>query len=373
MQRNATSSATTGNSYFGILTSLFSKTDAPQVVTAAQPPAKKQRERTEFEDNITASLALPDKFKIKAAPGNDENGYLSAMYQAAFKIWSRAPEHARAAAPVDDRNVYKWIKELEQQLQGLDEKDPRYDELMLKQIEAMRYEIEEHAARRIDLFFYLLVAVYGTGYTVSKDTTKKQHGRGHKELNTHGCHSSLFPAVKLTPPPSGWLSFMSSSTPLTLEDTHFKEVLNMVVESKSVVNDFDGHIEGRYEPTRYVEACLEILNSASRKEIDPIQGMNRLFRTMNSFFERFDKNHLKRGKIHLPKTTQKIWEYEKNGTFQAANPDMTVSYDYVYMMLRMTRAEIHAANYLPLVSGKILERNFSLIQAEIFSKKPAAR
>jgi len=335
-------------------------------------PAKKPpRKRCDFQDNITASLSLPKTVKKKLPTKTDGASYYTSMVYETITNLIFKPAAATNNKNIDDSNQIKIshrIKEIEAIRQQLSEdKKVENDKLLLEEVELLEYQIKEHAARRVDLFFYLLLAVYNTNVKISKGDTTKQHGRGSKEHGTQACHCSLFPGLKLTQPAAAWFTLFSA-TIADLSDTYFEDALNMTVELPSVVNAFDGHIEGRYEPTRHVEACLEILNEAARGEIDPIQGMTRFFRTMNSFFERFEKNHLKKGRGDTPMTDLRIWEYQKAGTFEAAKPDLSVNEDYVYMMLRLTPAEIKAT-WVPVVAGQVLARNYKLIQQELLAKK----
>lgn len=367
------------NTLFGKVTGFFSSSSATPVIEPVKTDNTKQkipRDRKDYKDNVTASLALP-KAPKKVIPGQSgEEGYLSYMYNSVSSLvfkQNTAPAAGPAAASVNAVKISQQIKEIEKIRQQLtDDKKEENDKLLLQEIQLLEHQIKEHAARRVDLFFYLLLAVYNTHVTIDKDSTTKQHGRGSKENGTHACHCSLFPGIKLTPPPAGWTSFFSSAPPV-LTGTYFEEALNMTVELPSIVNAFDGHLEGRYEPTRYVENCLDILNSASKGEIDPIQAMNRFFRAMNSFFLRYEKNHIKKGKSDTRLTDVKVWEYEKEGTFQGANAEtMTINDDYLYLMLRLTPNEIRAAKWLPVVSGRVLSRNYKLIQKELLTPINAA-
>ena len=58
--------------------------------------------------------------------------------------------------------------------------------------------ILEHAARRVDLFFYTLVAYHNTQYLPIQGDTLFQHGFGRKTFKrvelTQACHSSFFPS-----------------------------------------------------------------------------------------------------------------------------------------------------------------------------------
>jgi hypothetical protein len=136
----------------------------------------------------------------------------------------------------------------------------------------------------------------------------------------------------------------------------------MTTELPTVVNDFDGYLEGKYKPSKYVKSCLEILNKASKNEMDVQTGMNEFFKVMNTFFVDFEKRHLKKG---ASAATRQIFEYEKLGTFKAANKDMkSVNEAYIHSMLF-----IHKPKEVALVkqNPKLLAEYYKKRQDEIFS------
>ncbi|MHB1947975.1 MAG: hypothetical protein ACYCQI_07670 [Gammaproteobacteria bacterium] len=211
----------------------------------------------------------------------------------------------------------------------------KIDTLNLEKIELVADLIEEHARRRVDLFFYLLLAVRGKQLNISKASTIKQHGSGSTEYGTNACHSSLFPNLKFEMPKSdSLLSWIRPEKPFTLQGTHLNESLNMTIELPKVVNEFDCRLEsipvGKYNfrPTEYVKACLRILNRVSHSEIDIPEAMHDFFVVMNDFFTQYQA---------LSPADHKVWEYEKAGTFAAANPDLSLKNSYLHTMLRLDR------------------------------------
>lgn len=346
------------------------KQPAPTTTPQVPPPKKKPRDVFAFAKNITASIALPDVSKKHKKMDILNQDLLTTLYHSVtdsfFKPSTTVVDN-KSDNQAANQKIVAQIETLERQRQDADGRTPELeDKLLLKEVELLEYEIREHAARRVDLFFYLLIAVYNTHVIVTKGATTKQHGRGSKERNTQACHSSLFPGVKLTHTPS----YLSSSHDLI--GTFFEEALNMTVELPAIVNAFDGHLEGRYEFTRHVETCLDILNDTSRGIIDPIQGMNRFFREMGKFFDRYEKNQIKKGKTATPNTNRRIWQYEKEATFSAANQDLTLNYDYLYLMLRLTPNEIRTVTWTP-VGSLYLSRCFSRIQNEIYAANPSQK
>lgn len=247
------------------------------------------------------------------------------------------------------------------------------DVILAQKVDLVGDQIKEHAARRVDLFFYLLVAVYGKQVKIAKDHTGKQHGKGSKKFGTQACHSSLFPAVKLASLPRG-CGLTPSVTELEITGTHFDDSLNSTVELPHIVNVFDHHLEwievAKYKckPTSHVLECLEILNQCASGKIDPVEGMNQFLKVMQHFFQLFEVEHLNKQKAPH-QAMQLVFEYEKEGTFQVANKDMTINFDYIYMMLRLKPEIIKKAQWVPTnyLQNYFLKDAFVNIQEEILA------
>lgn len=239
--------------------------------------------------------------------------------------------------------------------------------VLLAQIELLEYQIKEHAARRIDLIFYLMMAMYDREVVAEKIHTNKQHGEGTKKMGLEGCHSCLFPSVRLYKPSNGFLSDLATSaydriTSNTFEDImtrHLGESFNMTAEMISLVNDFDQFVEGHSIQGQVVKSILEICNKVSDKKLDPMEGMSDVLAVFRDFFQRFEEEHLsskpspkskekkpkdpkvKRDKeIKFKQAMRKIMEYEAVGTFDAANAAGKIDPDYIYLLLRLRPEEI---------------------------------
>lgn len=349
---------------------------------------KTSRKTSQYDHNMTASLKLQ---KIADEPLAPTTSFFSSLYTSTMSMLSK-PTPVVVNAQKDQKAqdidlTLPQLEELEDKCQKIladdkkteDEKNAAIDELSLQKVELVKNEIIEHAARRVDLFFYLLTAVHGKYALISRASTNKQHGQGSGKAGTHACHSSFFPNIKLVKAPSNLSLYLTEKLPTfisqkllplidekdapVLAGTHFEESLNMTAELPSVVNVFDGIMERifmpdkptQYQPTKYYLECLEILNKASRNQIDLRQGMNDFFKVMNSFFNDFDTKIIKYDSIKLPKTMKKISEYEKIGTFKAANDDThTIKEKYISLM------------FLP---GK----NQQKTQETIFNSKPLVK
>ena len=117
-------------------------------------------------------------------------------------------------------------------------------------------------------------------------------------------------------------------------------------------------------PSECTKECLNILNLCAQDRIDPVTGMNMFFQAMNQFFtsphERF---FTRQGKCSTTAAKIKVYEYEREGTFQAANADLSVRIEYIYMMLRLKPGEIREVKEDPRQLGKYYAR----IQEEIYA------
>lgn len=355
----------------------------------AQPLAieykkKKSRNRTQFGSNRTASLALPDTPKriieeivVKCEKKTNSTSIIYRFFNAGNFVFTQPAEPPKIyekkitiykPGPPDEEPIAVQMLALEKQSRELLD-EAELDDITLEKVNLSEELIKKHAARRVDLFFYLLVAVHGKNVVVSKDSTVKQNGCGSKENGTQACHCSMFPNVKLEAIRTIWSLFISQSTP-TLSGTHFEETLNITMQLPNAVNAFDGHLEGRAHPTKYTTAALAILNKAAQNKIGLKEGMNEFLKIMNEFFTDFESEWIKTHKGATPRATKQVWEYEKEGTFYSAKKDMkTISDKYLYLMLRLNPKEIESVKNNPKLLGPFFKR----IQEEIYISKPVKK
>lgn len=332
------------------------------------------RKRTKFESNKTASLALSDtieepfiKKKIHVvtstqSTNNNQPTFLLAMLlNNSFFNAQPQDDNPPPATKPPTISMRDRIHTLELQCKNETDKN-KIDELNLKKVESISEIIIEHAMRRADLFFYLMIAVYKKNVRVYKDATVKQHGSGSQDLNTQGCHSSVIPNVKLEPI-SNSLLFQSSPVP-DLENTQFADSLNMTVELPLIVNVFDGILEGKRQHSKEVKALLETLNQVSRG-LNPKLGMNKYYKIMDNFFNHVEQNQIRKNKIESPKAFKKVWEFEKKGTFSMVY-NGCMKEDYFYSLLRLNKYEIEKLKKEPA----IVEIYYKRIQDEIYENKP---
>lgn len=379
------------------------------------PKPTNGRHITSFEANIVASVALPEQPKPLPKACKKFNTYAthsSFIYSAlsntvSFFSWAltAAPKkEAPLLAPptkirvpgVNDIDVR--MKKLVVELNTMKYKDPiKVEEIYLQQIDLLEYEIMEHAQRRVDLYFYLLVAVYKQNANIVKVFTQKQHGAGTNESGTNACHDSLFPNVLLQYPQTKlsylWTAFV---TPWAFAGTHFEDANNMTTELPAIVNEFDTYMEAanpgqRSVPSKYVKKMLVDLNLVSRGEMTPIDAMNSFLAITKLFFSEFEakldgsempsKRKRKRDDCEekvenidpykfphsMHRAMRKIWELQLTGTLRAkADNEDCVDHDYLCSLLRVPPDQVLKTRQDPLL---LLNYYCPIIQKEIFTTK----
>ncbi len=300
---------------------------------------------------------------------------------AAKAIKEKVAENKTAGKETDEAIIKQHSDLLEQ-----------IDLLQLKRVELVAENIREHATRRVDLMFHLMIAIYNTNLVIAKARTTKQHGSGSEETDTAACHDSLFPNIKTTKPAdnsvmgavkSYWPLTLFQSVPVTtadesiLQNTHFLETMNECVELPTTVNQFDCHMEMRgSERSSLVKISVGILNRVSKGEIDPIQGMSEFCPWLQRFFEQMEFNYVKppadytpEGKDRTPKTTAKILQYQKEGAYRIMDSyRLRLQSRYINMILRTKNFTWGESVTSLFYSGHYRQRMLE-IQKEILSNK----
>ncbi|MDF1828386.1 MAG: ankyrin repeat domain-containing protein [Legionellaceae bacterium] len=215
--------------------------------------------------------------------------------------------------------------------------------------------IIEHARRRVDLFFYMLIAYYKTGLTIKRRDTKLQHGSGSGD--TVACHSAILPSVydTIVHRPShqintrynpGVMSYLTS----ILDHTHLHTSLNSTVELHQSVNHFDSNlIEGKdteYQKMRF--KSIVILNAVSQGRLNPVDGMGQfltdLKRTfVEQYFAYFNHKELPTSPRHY---RGHIFDCQRYGSFENCHEVQTtmgvhlaLNDNYIQLMLGLTTQE----------------------------------
>lgn len=228
------------------------------------------------------------------------------------------------------------------------------DDILVKKVLLTAEMIREHATKRGDLFLLLGVAVYKKQVNITKGPTVRQHGVGSKITGTAACHASLIPNPIITPLETqpavqitSWFTrFYKAITtepqkPFSIADRYIMDEMNVTTELVKVVNDFDGHMEGKYDKSNAVKECIAILNRCAKGEINPIELFHEYANVMKLFFHHMEYRYVlpepryfNHGEVPFPKAFKLVWQFEKEGTMRALNPEnMQPLWEYLSMML----------------------------------------
>lgn len=227
--------------------------------------------------------------------------------------------------------------------------------------------IIEHARRRVELFFYILVAYYQTNNVPLHGHVSMQYGRGrnsHLGINiTQACHSSLF----------GSLGDEGNAKNL-LEGTHLSHSLNSTVELPAFVNKFDDALENDYQCR---EEGLQIIKKVSSGQLDPIGGLIEFFKMMERVFEnirnlnvmkRHHEPYLCRQSPDEPALLKyRLVQLVEQGTFAKKwnKEEQMPEQAYIDMLLRISNGEsINIEERASVYSAKIKELQAELLHVE---------
>jgi hypothetical protein len=206
--------------------------------------------------------------------------------------------------------------------------------------------IIEHANRRVDLYFYTLVAYYKTLVYPTSGHTNLQHGRGRTvdgDLNlTQACHSSFTPSlVDNTIYKNNGSRIKHKSL---LSGTHLMNNLNATVELPPFVNELDDVLESACR-----QKSIELLGDASLGTISPIEGLSIFLKMMKEVLDDLKSQSTSRSMSHLNRHSQfshkrinpKLIDLVLSGTLKTtySTENESVSDDYIQLLLRLTPDE----------------------------------
>lgn len=236
--------------------------------------------------------------------------------------------------------------------------------------------IIEHANRRVDLFFYTLIAYYQTSILPVEGHTSLQHGRGrnikYNTFGTEACHSSFTPSLldkTILENEGRQVKYKS-----LLSRTHLLQSLNATVELPHFVNAFDDILESICRPK-----CLVILREVSLAKITPIEGLVGLLCVMNTILQDF--------KQQASSAKYSCLTYPNLPGRRYVNPELidliiqgtlATSYDsesnkvndlYVQSLLRMTSEEKELCKQNSKKKEKIYFEKIMAMQREIFESE----
>lgn len=226
--------------------------------------------------------------------------------------------------------------------------------------------VVEHANRRVDLFFYTLIAYHNTQLEPALGHTDLQHGKGrnptgHENL-TQACHSSFTPSLlDATILKKGLVDGPHKSI---LTGTHFMESLNSTVELPSFVNTFDDVLENN---CLCRQNCIDILSKVALGQLNPIQGLTEFLIKMSEVLNQLRKDvdnakHsilLDHSMFGKPNVSAKLIDLVIKGTFATtfSEKKQVVSDKYIQSVLSLKPKE-----------QKLCERGYKERQS-VYNKK----
>ncbi len=241
--------------------------------------------------------------------------------------------------------------------------------------------IVEHAQRRIDLFFYLLIAYYKTGLKVDIAETITQHGMGTKKDNTNGCHSALLTSLldaECAKPSHLYDTRQKPDAMICrsglLDNTHFYNSLNSTVELHKAVNYFETHhLEGKKTDNKMRKKSLIFLNEVSQGAITPITGMLKFLVSLKEHFDERESLYLSNMELPTSPIASRslILNSEKKGSFKETwheniGYEPTLNDDYVNTILMPTEADKDRLKKQSDESSEAYIERFSIDQNHIY-------
>lgn len=230
--------------------------------------------------------------------------------------------------------------------------------------------IIEHASRRVDLFFYTLVAYYQTSILPIEGHTNFQYGIGQSigSSGTQACHSSFTPSlldITIFKNEENEVKYKS-----LLSRTHLAQSLNATVELPAFVNAFDDILESICRPM-----CLEIICEVSSDSLNPIKGLSRFLSMMDTILQDFKQQAssekytaLTYPKLHIHRyVNPKLIDLIIKGTLDASydSKTNTVSERYLQLLLRLGSEDKKLCEQNAKNKKKIYFEKMIAIQSEI--------
>ena len=235
--------------------------------------------------------------------------------------------------------------------------------------------VVEHANRRVDLFFYTLIAYYKTGVLPTYGHTDLQHGRGRNikgyKTITEACHSSFTPSLvdeTIYQNKGG-----KEKNKSLLSGTHLLDSLNSTVELPPFMNDLDDVLESKCR-----QKSLEILGNVSLGKINPVEGLTVFLKMMQDVLNDLKQEVqqqstsplLKHSLIGKHQINPKLIDLVIKGTLSTtfSNQTKRANDDYIQLLLRMTEEEKalcnNPKNTEKLYGEKMIEMQEEILQAK---------
>lgn len=207
-------------------------------------------------------------------------------------------------------------KKKEREKEGEKKESAFYAMSIQEQITHMQEYGVEHAARRVDLFFYLLVYYYKQPPTViTIGDTYLQFGQGVGGI-TQAAHSAPLPSLIDGTQSYGHDTYSGgdSKEAWSLADKTFAEILNSTVELPTWFNHFDNHYVEKY----LREKAVLFLNQVSQKKITPVEALTHFFLFMEAHLVGIKRKYLENSEAQEQSPTEvriTVYEAEWEGTF----------------------------------------------------------
>lgn len=260
------------------------------------------------------------------------------------------------------------------------------DTIMVAKVTMIRENIREHARKRVDIFFMLCIALYKRNVTVTNiPRAIVQLGSGSEITGTAACHASLIRNISIEPLPAATpitdtivetiqsaavkartaANYMHSifaqqteapppekekidapdqpqAEPpfeFTYKDSYLEELLNITTELPTVVNDFNGLMEGKFGyESKFSLVGTEIVNQVACGKLHPFEAMEQYADIARKFYTSMDYTYFgtkKNSSVLISKrAAELIARYETEGTFSAFKPGSNLLLsEYKSMML----------------------------------------
>lgn len=203
--------------------------------------------------------------------------------------------------------------------------------------------IMDHAHRRVDLFFHLLILVYDRKISINLVDTVLQHGRGSNDDKTQACHSAILH------------SFDFFGYFLLDYENYFVNALGATVRLHKLVNNFDRGMEDSCRP-----AALDIVRQVSQGNLTPIDGLQQFLWILEDYFNRY-----------VPKADidNDIHYWQKVGTFKSTCEDdgspKILWLEYIHKTLKLTDEQRQRITLSEQVKNSIYHNQYEVLRNEM--------
>ena len=190
------------------------------------------------------------------------------------------------------------------------------------QVLYLEHFIVEHAERRLDAFFALLLAYDGSGMKLEVTGPLDQKAHGNKALRLEAAHDSIIAGITDID--------IEGDSPMKLRSGKkvpgrtcskldlYSSVLSATIELPACVNDFDNMLEGKIgSPSLLRKEAMAILNQVSQGRYSPIEGMRLFLIQFHQTLLALQKSYIKELTAYSPSAARElIWNYTYKGSLR---------------------------------------------------------